>query len=74
MFKRTFLLAASLLVVAGCDQVESTSRKMLDVAAESARQAIDDTHKAATQALDDATQELSMLEVKPARPQDEPDK
>ncbi|WNW10487.1 hypothetical protein RRX38_04750 [Pseudomonas sp. DTU_2021_1001937_2_SI_NGA_ILE_001] len=56
------LLAGSLVVVSGCDQVESSGKQLLDTAAESARQAVDDTHKAATKALEDARQELSVLE------------
>ncbi|CAM3083010.1 hypothetical protein BZK31_00815 [Pseudomonas floridensis] len=57
------LLTASLLVMAGCDQIESSSKQMLDTAAESARQAIDDTHQAATKALDETKRELSVLEA-----------
>lgn len=73
MFKTicALILGGSLVVMAGCDQVESSSRQLLDTAANSARQAIDDTHKAATQALDDARQDLSVLEVKPADKQEE---
>ena len=64
MFKPVYalMLAGSLLVMAGCDQVESSSRQLLDTAAESAKQAIDDTHKAAVQALDEARQDMSVLE------------
>jgi len=56
------LLACSLAVMAGCDQIESSSKQMLDTAANSAKQAIDDTHQAATKVLDEARQELSVLE------------
>jgi uncharacterized cupredoxin-like copper-binding protein len=73
MLKRTILLAASLLVVAGCDQVESSSRQLLDATAKSAKQAIDDTHQAANKALDDAKQELSVLDIKPAQIEDKRD-
>ncbi|MBJ2209504.1 hypothetical protein JFT33_23240 [Pseudomonas carnis] len=48
------LLALSLIVVSGCDQVEKSAQQ----ATESAKQAIDDTHKAAEQALSEATQGL----------------
>ncbi|SHM52584.1 hypothetical protein SAMN05216593_101351 [Pseudomonas asturiensis] len=56
------LLGGSLLVMAGCDQIESSSKQVLDKAADSARQAIDETHQAATKALDEAKRELSVLE------------
>lgn len=58
------LLALSLVGLAGCDQLESSSKQVLSAATQSARQAIDDTHKAATQALDDAKTQLSTLEPK----------
>ena len=76
MFKTisALMLSGSLLVMAGCDQVESSSRQLLDTAANTAKQAIDDTHKAATQALDDAKQEISLLEVKPADKQEDSSK
>jgi hypothetical protein len=58
------LLAIPLLTIAGCDQIETSSKQLLSTAADSAKQAIDDTHKAATQALDDAKQDLSMAQPK----------
>jgi hypothetical protein len=58
------LLALSLLALAGCDQLETSSKQVLSAATQSAKQAIDDTHKAATQALDDAKTQLSTLEPK----------
>lgn len=58
------LLALSLFALAGCDQLETSSKQVLGAATESAKQVIDDTHKAATQALDDAKQQLSTLEPK----------
>ncbi|MBA1232260.1 hypothetical protein G7013_21675 [Pseudomonas viridiflava] len=60
------LLAGSLVVMAGCDQIESSSKQMLDTAANSARQAIDETHQAATKAVEEAKQELSGLEAPPS--------
>ena len=56
------LLALPLLVLTGCDQIESSSKQILSTAADSAKKAIDDTHKAATSALDDAKQDLSMAQ------------
>lgn len=53
--KTTALLAASLLLLAGCEQAEKSAQQLMGKAAESAKQAIDDTHKAAEQALSDAT-------------------
>ncbi|WP_122318292.1 hypothetical protein [Pseudomonas cichorii] len=58
------LLTCSLVVMAGCDQVETSTKQMLDTAANSAKQAIDDTHKAATDALEDTRKDLSILEPK----------
>ncbi|MFJ4142933.1 hypothetical protein [Pseudomonas sp. NPDC089734] len=58
------LLAGSLVVMAGCDQVESSTKQLLDTAANSAKQAIDDTHEAATKALEDTRKDLSVLEPK----------
>ncbi|TVT89657.1 MULTISPECIES: hypothetical protein [unclassified Pseudomonas] len=52
------LLALSLVVVSGCDQVEKSAQQVLGKATESAKQAIDETHKAAEQALSEATQGL----------------
>lgn len=63
------LLTCSLFVMSGCDQVETTSKQMLDTAANSAKQAIDDTHKAATKALEEAREELSIVEPA-AKPKD----
>ncbi|WP_024641992.1 hypothetical protein [Pseudomonas syringae] len=59
------LLSGSLLVVAGGDQLESSTKHVVNAAADSAKQVVDDTHKAATQALDDARQELSLQESPP---------
>lgn len=59
------LLMGSLLVISGCDQVESSGKQLLDTAANSAKQAIDDTHKAATKALEEAKDELTVLEPAP---------
>ncbi|MEQ4315617.1 hypothetical protein ABNM01_13215 [Pseudomonas syringae] len=58
-------LSCSLVVIAGCDQIESSTKQVLDTAANTAKQAVDDTHKAATQLLDEAEQELSVLEPLP---------
>lgn len=52
------LLALSLVVISGCDQVEKSAQQVLGKATESAKQAIDDTQKAAEQALSEATQGL----------------
>ncbi|AUG06941.1 hypothetical protein [Pseudomonas sp. S09G 359] len=52
------LLALSLVMISGCDQVEKSAQQVLGKATESAKQAIDDTHKAAEQALSEATQGL----------------
>ncbi|KPX61923.1 Uncharacterized protein ALO39_05465 [Pseudomonas syringae pv. lapsa] len=59
------LLSGSLLVAAGCDQLESSTKHVVNAAADSAKQVVDDTHKAATQALDEARQELSLQEPPP---------
>ncbi|MCO8160923.1 hypothetical protein NJC40_09900 [Pseudomonas sp. 21LCFQ02] len=59
------LLTCSLVVISGCDQVESSGKQLLDTAANSAKQAIDDTHKAATKALEEAKDELSVIEPAP---------
>jgi ElaB/YqjD/DUF883 family membrane-anchored ribosome-binding protein len=56
------LIALPLLVLSGCDQIESSSKQILSTAADSAKKAIDDTKKAATSALDDARQDLSMAQ------------
>ncbi|MCI3945406.1 hypothetical protein BW686_04965 [Pseudomonas syringae] len=60
------LLSCSLLVMAGCDQIESSTKQVLDTAANTAKQAVDDTHKAATKALEETRQELSVLESPPS--------
>ena len=52
------LLALSLVMISGCDQVEKSAQQVLGKATESAKQAIDDTHKAAEQALSEATNGL----------------
>ena len=52
------LLALSLVMVSGCDQVEKSAQQVLGKAPESAKQASDATHKAAEQALSEATQGL----------------
>ncbi|KZL39300.1 lipoprotein [Pseudomonas syringae pv. syringae] len=59
------LLSGSLLVAAGCDQLESSTKHVANAAADSAKKVVDDTHKAATQALDEARQELSLQESPP---------
>ncbi|AIG01839.1 putative lipoprotein [Pseudomonas fluorescens] len=58
------LLALSLVMISGCDQVEKSAQQVLGKASESAKQAIDDTHKAAEQALSEATQGLISPEKK----------
>ena len=58
------LLALSLVMISGCDQVEKSTQQVLDKASESAKQAIDDTQKAAEQALSEATQGLISPEKK----------
>ena len=60
------LLTGSLLVMAGCDQIESSSKQMLNTAADSAKKAIDDTHQAASKAVEEAKRELSVLEPAPS--------
>ena len=52
------LLALSLVMISGCDQVEKSAQQVLGKASETAKQAIDDTQKAAEQALSEATQGL----------------
>ncbi len=61
------LLALSLAVISGCDQVEKSAQQVLGKATESAKQAIDDTQKAAEQALSEATQGLISPEKKDER-------
>ncbi|SAM31606.1 hypothetical protein SAMN04490193_1608 [Pseudomonas marginalis] len=63
MMKLNFLSAASLLalslvMISGCDQVEKSAQQVMGKATESAKQAIDDTQKAAEQALSEATNGL----------------
>ncbi|VVO14469.1 hypothetical protein [Pseudomonas fluorescens] len=60
------LLALSVLVLSGCDQVEKSTQQVMDKAAETAKQAIDDTRIAAEQALRDATQDILGTQEKPA--------
>ena len=60
------LLTGSLLVMAGCDQIESSSKQMLNTAADSPKKAIDDTHQAASKAVEEAKRELSVLEPAPS--------
>ena len=60
------LLTGSLLVMAGCDQIESSSKQMLNTAADSAKKAIDDTYQAASKAVEEAKRELSVLEPAPS--------
>ncbi|PRA21195.1 hypothetical protein [Pseudomonas poae] len=76
--KRNFLGAASLLalslvVISGCDQVEKSAQQVLGKATESAKQAIDDTHKAAEQALSEATQGLIQPEKQEKEAEDNSD-
>jgi hypothetical protein len=58
------LLTLSLIGLAGCDQVENSTKQLLSTATDSAKKVIDETHKAATQSLDDAKKELSVIEPK----------
>ncbi|CRM87010.1 hypothetical protein [Pseudomonas sp. 22 E 5] len=64
------LLALTLVVISGCDQVEKSAQQVLGKATESAKQAIDDTHKAAEQALSEATNGL----INPQNKDDQEDK
>ncbi|TSD77839.1 hypothetical protein FFI16_015905 [Pseudomonas sp. KBS0710] len=64
------VLALSLVMVSGCDQVEKSAQQVLGKATESAKQAIDDTHKAAEQALSEATQGL----IQPEKDADQAEK
>ncbi|WP_411566553.1 hypothetical protein ACLIN3_11050 [Pseudomonas orientalis] len=64
------LLALSLVLISGCDQVEKSAQQVLGKASESAKQAIDDTQKAAEQALSEATQGL----ISPQKKDDQPEK
>ncbi|MFB3303798.1 hypothetical protein [Pseudomonas sp. AMR01] len=63
------LVALSLVVISGCDQVEKSAQQVMGKATESAKQAIDDTHKAAEQALSEATQGL----ISPKKDKEEAD-
>ncbi|MEO8488435.1 hypothetical protein [Pseudomonas sp.] len=63
------LLALSLVVISGCDQVEKSAQQVMGKATESAKQAIDETHKAAEQALSEATQGL----ISPKKDKEEAD-
>ncbi|WP_348749273.1 hypothetical protein [Pseudomonas rhodesiae] len=63
-FGAASLLALSLVVIAGCDQVEKSAQQVIGKASESAKQVIDDTQKAAEQALSEATQGLINPEKK----------
>ncbi|KTB81712.1 hypothetical protein [Pseudomonas syringae] len=65
------LLSGSLLVMAGCDQIESSGKRALDAAADTAKQTIEETHQAANKALDEAKQELSILETPPNKAETE---
>lgn len=64
------LLALSLVVISGCDQVEKSAQQVLGKATESAKQAIDDTHRAAEQALSEATNGL----INPQKKDDQEEK
>lgn len=64
------LLALSLVVISGCDQVEKSAQQVLGKATESAKQAINDTHKAAEQALSEATNGL----INPQKKDDQEEK
>lgn len=67
------LLALSLVVISGCDQVEKSAQQVMGKATESAKQAIDDTHKAAEQALSEATQGLISPQKKADQENKEPE-
>jgi vacuolar-type H+-ATPase subunit H len=69
-FGAASLLALSLVVVSGCDQVEKSAQQVIGKASESAKQVIDDTQKAAEQALSEATQGL----ITPRQKDDQTDK
>ncbi|QOY73566.1 hypothetical protein [Pseudomonas sp. OST1909] len=64
------LLALSLVMIGGCDQVEKSAQQVLGKASESAKQAIDDTQKAAEQALSEATEGL----INPQKKDDQEEK
>ncbi|WP_431702381.1 hypothetical protein [Pseudomonas sp. BR20] len=65
------LLALSLVMISGCDQVEKSAQQVMDKATESAKQAIDDTQKAAEQALSEATNGLINPQKKDDQEQNE---
>ncbi len=67
------LLALTLVMISGCDQVEKSAQQVLGKATESAKQAIDDTHKAAEQALSEATQGLISPQKKDDQEENESD-
>jgi len=70
-FGAASLLALSLVMISGCDQVEKSAQQVIGKASESAKQAIDDTHTAAEQALSEATQGLISPEKKDDQPEQE---
>jgi len=65
------LLALSLVMISGCDQVEKSAQQVMGKATESAKQAIDDTQKAAQQALSEATNGLINPQKKDDQEQNE---
>ncbi|MGY3324172.1 putative lipoprotein [Pseudomonas sp. TE3911] len=67
------LLALTLVMISGCDQVEKSAQQVLGKATESVKQAIDDTHKAAEQALSEATQGLISPQKKDDQEENESD-
>ena len=67
------LLALTLVMISGCDQVEKSAQQVLGKATESAKQAIDDTHKAAEQALSEATHGLISPQKKDDQEENESD-
>ena len=69
-FGAASLLALSLVMISGCDQVEKSAQQVIGKASESAKQAIDDTQEAAEQALSEATQGL----INPQKKDDQADK
>lgn len=71
--KATALLITSLIVLAGCDQVEKSAQQLVGKATETAKQAIDDTHKAAEQAISDATVGLISKKEQPEEEKEKTD-
>lgn len=57
---RIALVTFTLIVLAGCDQAETSAKQLLNTAADAAKQAVDETHKAVTQVLEETRQDLSM--------------